>query len=79
MQGLGVVCNKEEGFGEDDFVVEFLGEVWLYIYIYIYIDTSFMQLYSRFPYNVNIYTIMFLLVRVENMIVSYSPSSSNYL
>lgn len=73
MQGLGVVCNKEEGFGEDDFVVEFLGEVWLYIY------TSFMQLYSHFPYNVNIYTIMFLLVRVENMIVSYSPSSSNYL
>jgi len=29
MQGLGVVCNKEEGFGEDDFVVEFLGEVCL--------------------------------------------------
>ncbi|KAF8410930.1 hypothetical protein HHK36_003467 [Tetracentron sinense] len=28
-KGLGVVCNKEEGFGEDDFVVEFLGEVWL--------------------------------------------------
>lgn len=27
-QGLGVVCNKEEGFGEDDFVVEFLGEVY---------------------------------------------------
>lgn len=27
-QGLGVVCNKEGGFGEDDFVVEFLGEVW---------------------------------------------------
>ena len=26
MQGLGVVCNKEEGFAEDDFVVEFLGE-----------------------------------------------------
>lgn len=26
-QGLGVVCNKEGGFGEDDFVVEFLGEV----------------------------------------------------
>ena len=26
-QGLGVVCNKEEGFGEEDFVVEFLGEV----------------------------------------------------
>ncbi|KAK7404932.1 hypothetical protein VNO78_05993 [Psophocarpus tetragonolobus] len=25
-KGLGVVCNKEEGFGEDDFVVEFLGE-----------------------------------------------------
>lgn len=22
-----MVCNKEEGFGEDDFVVEFLGEV----------------------------------------------------
>jgi hypothetical protein len=30
-QGLGVVCNKEEGFGEEDFVVEFLGEVWLHI------------------------------------------------
>jgi len=29
MQGLGVVCNKEGGFAEDDFVVEFLGEVWL--------------------------------------------------
>jgi len=29
MQGLGVVCNKEEGFAEDDFVVEFLGEVLL--------------------------------------------------
>jgi len=29
MQGLGVVCNKEEGFAEDDFVVEFLGEVCL--------------------------------------------------
>lgn len=28
-QGLGVVCNKEGGFGEEDFVVEFLGEVWL--------------------------------------------------
>lgn len=28
-QGLGVVCNKEGGFGEDDFVVEFLGEVWM--------------------------------------------------
>jgi len=27
VQGLGVVCNKEEGFAEDDFVVEFLGEV----------------------------------------------------
>ncbi|ERN12742.1 histone-lysine N-methyltransferase ATXR3 [Amborella trichopoda] len=27
-KGLGVVCNKEEGFGEDDFVVEFLGEVY---------------------------------------------------
>ncbi|KAF9589653.1 hypothetical protein IFM89_026787 [Coptis chinensis] len=26
--GLGVVCNKEEGIGEDDFVVEFLGEVY---------------------------------------------------
>jgi hypothetical protein len=26
-QGLGVVCNKEGGFGDDDFVVEFLGEV----------------------------------------------------
>lgn len=31
MQGLGVVCNKEEGFTEDDFVVEFLGEVWVHI------------------------------------------------
>ncbi|KAK7324764.1 hypothetical protein VNO77_28596 [Canavalia gladiata] len=27
-KGLGVVCNKEEGFAEDDFVVEFLGEVY---------------------------------------------------
>ncbi|KAM5580749.1 histone-lysine N-methyltransferase ATXR3 [Rosa sericea] len=27
-KGLGVVCNKEEGFGEEDFVVEFLGEVY---------------------------------------------------
>ncbi|KGN43552.1 histone-lysine N-methyltransferase ATXR3 [Cucumis sativus] len=27
-KGLGVVCNKQEGFGEDDFVVEFLGEVY---------------------------------------------------
>ncbi|XP_075498170.1 LOW QUALITY PROTEIN: histone-lysine N-methyltransferase ATXR3-like [Primulina tabacum] len=27
-KGLGVVCNKEVGFGEDDFVVEFLGEVY---------------------------------------------------
>ncbi|XP_072970042.1 histone-lysine N-methyltransferase ATXR3 [Typha angustifolia] len=27
-KGLGVVCNKEEGFGLDDFVVEFLGEVY---------------------------------------------------
>lgn len=26
-QGLGVVCNKKEGFEQDDFVVEFLGEV----------------------------------------------------
>lgn len=44
MQGLGVVCNKEEGFGDDDFVVEFLGEVWLHIYI----DILFILLYSRF-------------------------------
>ena len=29
-QGLGVVCGKEGGFGEDDFVVEFLGEVWFH-------------------------------------------------
>lgn len=29
-QGLGVVCNKEGGFTEDDFVVEFLGEVMLH-------------------------------------------------
>ena len=28
-QGLGVVWNKEEGFVEDDFVVDFLGEVLL--------------------------------------------------
>ncbi|CAI0460733.1 unnamed protein product [Linum tenue] len=27
-KGLGVVCNKGGGFGEDDFVVEFLGEVY---------------------------------------------------
>ncbi|RRT81181.1 hypothetical protein B296_00021146 [Ensete ventricosum] len=26
-EGLGVVCNKQEGFEQDDFVVEFLGEV----------------------------------------------------
>lgn len=32
-QGLGVVCNEEEGFGEEDFVVEFLGEVW-FIFVY---------------------------------------------
>ncbi|KAK1393240.1 histone-lysine N-methyltransferase ATXR3-like [Heracleum sosnowskyi] len=27
-KGLGVVCNKEGGFDKDDFVVEFLGEVY---------------------------------------------------
>ncbi|WOK96446.1 histone-lysine N-methyltransferase ATXR3-like isoform X1 [Canna indica] len=27
-KGLGVVCNKQEGFEQDDFVVEFLGEVY---------------------------------------------------
>ncbi|KAL7000231.1 hypothetical protein U1Q18_001379 [Sarracenia purpurea var. burkii] len=27
-KGFGVVCNKEGGFGEEDFVVEFLGEVY---------------------------------------------------
>ncbi|GJW43222.1 hypothetical protein Tco_0072021 [Tanacetum coccineum] len=27
-KGLGVVCNKEVGFSDDDFVVEFLGEVY---------------------------------------------------
>ncbi|GFS31876.1 SET domain protein 2 [Actinidia rufa] len=27
-KGLGVVCGKDGGFGEDDFVVEFLGEVY---------------------------------------------------
>ncbi|CAN1232252.1 Histone-lysine N-methyltransferase ATXR3 [Linum perenne] len=27
-KGLGVVCNKDNGFGEEDFVVEFLGEVY---------------------------------------------------
>ncbi|GKA15358.1 hypothetical protein Tco_0695105, partial [Tanacetum coccineum] len=27
-KGLGVVCNKEAGFSEDDFVVEFLGELY---------------------------------------------------
>lgn len=32
-QGLGVVCNKEEGFGEEDFVVEFLGEVWHQLFV----------------------------------------------
>jgi hypothetical protein len=26
-QGLGVVCNKKGGFGVDDFVIEFFGEV----------------------------------------------------
>ncbi|MQL80434.1 hypothetical protein Taro_012877 [Colocasia esculenta] len=32
-KGLGVVCNKEGGFGEDDFVVEFLGEaLWLWVF-----------------------------------------------
>ncbi|OWM79847.1 hypothetical protein CDL15_Pgr023259 [Punica granatum] len=27
-KGLGVVCNKEGGFGDEDFIVEFLGEVY---------------------------------------------------
>ncbi|XP_008680282.1 histone-lysine N-methyltransferase ATXR3 [Zea mays] len=27
-KGLGVVCNKKGGFGVDDFVVEFFGEVY---------------------------------------------------
>ncbi|KAK4769853.1 hypothetical protein SAY87_030385 [Trapa incisa] len=27
-KGLGVICHKEGGFGEDDFIVEFLGEVY---------------------------------------------------
>lgn len=27
-KGLGVVCNKEGGFGQEDFIVEFLGEVY---------------------------------------------------
>ncbi|XP_077243423.1 histone-lysine N-methyltransferase ATXR3-like isoform X2 [Tasmannia lanceolata] len=27
-KGLGVVCNKQDGFSEEDFVVEFLGEVY---------------------------------------------------
>lgn len=27
VQGLGVVCNKQEGFDDGDFVVEFFGEV----------------------------------------------------
>lgn len=27
-----MVCNKEEGFSEDDFVVEFLGEVLLVLF-----------------------------------------------
>lgn len=43
-QGLGVVCNKEGGFGDDDFVVEFLGEVWLVIgswVIYVTLQFSF--------------------------------------
>lgn len=29
-QGLGVVCNKEGGFSQEDFVVEFLGEVMMH-------------------------------------------------
>jgi len=33
-QGLGVVCNKEDGFGTDDFVVEFLGEVFISVFMY---------------------------------------------
>jgi hypothetical protein len=45
MQGLGVVCNKEEGFGEDDFVVEFLGEVWaIYICICSFLFTILLGL-----------------------------------
>jgi len=28
------------------------------IYTHTHLNTSFMQLYSRFPYNVNIYTRM---------------------
>lgn len=31
-----MVCNKEEGFSEDDFVVEFLGEVLLILYLHLY-------------------------------------------
>lgn len=33
-QGLGVVCNNEGGFGTDDFVVEFLGEVSISIFMH---------------------------------------------
>lgn len=33
-QGLGVVCNKKGGFGVDDFVVEFFGEVCFIFYIH---------------------------------------------
>ena len=35
-QGLGVVCNKKGGFGEDDFVVEFFGEVCFIFYINLF-------------------------------------------
>lgn len=38
-QGLGVVCNKDGGFTEDDFVVEFLGEVILHRFI-SYLDPN---------------------------------------
>lgn len=27
LQGLGVVCNKDDGLEKDEFVVEFFGEV----------------------------------------------------
>ena len=50
------MCNKEGGFTEDDFVVEFLGEVILYFNI------SFLLLVLILMYyNINcIYSVLFL-------------------
>lgn len=53
-QGLGVVCSKEGGFGEDDFVVEFLGEVmaWLRGYVGPPICWEYLFLYFTYWYNI---------------------------